>query len=226
MYRVLVVMLLLCSPLTVFAAPAIVVDNLKYDFGQVTQSEQVETVYRFQNSGDEVLVISQVRSSCGCTAALLTQSRLEPGAVGELKVRFDSSGFRGAVHKYISFNTNDPRHATLTFDLQGTVMAPFYVAPDKVNWGRVAAGTPLSASLKIVNASGQAVTLSAPETTLPQLHLTIDKLILAPGEEALLNLESVFPQDQKRLAGYVIVRSDFSQLPMLKIPVSARLQAN
>ncbi len=226
MYRVLLVVLLFSLPLPVFAAPAIVVDSLKYDFGQVSESEQVETIYRFQNSGDEVLVISKVRSSCGCTAALLTQSRLEPGAVGELKVRFDSSDFRGAVHKYVSFNTNDPRHATVTFDLEGIVMAPFYVSPERVNWGRVPAGTSLSARLKVVNDSGQTIQLTDPETTLSQLRLSIDKHNLAPGEEAVLLIEADFPQDRKRLAGYVVIGSDFSQSPLLKIPVSARLLAN
>ncbi len=103
----------------VSAAPVFVAEKNLHDFGEVTQGESTTHTFRFQNAGDEVLEISRLRSSCGCTAALLSAQRLAPGELGELKVTFNSAGFRGMVQKLITFDTNDPDHPSANFLLKG-----------------------------------------------------------------------------------------------------------
>ncbi len=101
--RRLFVFLAFCGPFfwvaTAWAAPVLFVESVAFDFGHIVQGEQVEYTFRFRNAGDELLEISQLRSSCGCTAALLSTPRLAPGTVGELQVKFDSHGFRGRVQE-------------------------------------------------------------------------------------------------------------------------------
>lgn len=209
---------------SVWAAPVLVAESLDYDFGQMTQGEKLEYVFRFQNNGDQVLTASQVRSSCGCTAALLSRSRLEPGDIGELKVVFDSTGFRGPVQKHISFNTNDPNHPSVTFEVRGVVAAEFFVEPAKVNWGFAQPGDQLTSELHIVNRSQQVIHLDEPSSTLAGVDLKLSNMTLKPGESAVLSATVVFPQDKNRVAGYIVIKSDFSNVLQLRVPVSARLK--
>ncbi len=106
---VLVIFMVLCCFTTVsFAAPDLQVATPTFDFGEIYQGEKVPHVFEFSNQGDEPLLIDRVRSSCGCTAVLVSQKNIPPGGKGELKATFDSSRFRGAISKTIYLYSNDP----------------------------------------------------------------------------------------------------------------------
>lgn len=219
----LVLFLLLFFSSSAFAVPALVVERLDHDFGEIVQGAEITHTFRFHNAGDQVLEIGQLRSSCGCTAALLTTRRLAPGAMGELKLTFNSHGFRGAVQKTVTFETNDPKHSAATFSLRGRVKAELFLQPQRINWGTVKKNTPLSAELEVINNSTQTITLQVPEVTSAGIESELSSLIIEPGKRAQLKVSAEFPVNKKRLAGYIIINSDFPNLPQLKIPVSARL---
>jgi len=210
-----------CS--SVFAEPALVVERLNYDFGETMQGTKIDTTFRFQNAGDKVLEISRLRSSCGCTAALLSTHKLVPGAVGELRVTFDSQGFHGAIQKRVTFETNDPKHTAVTFGLQGNVKVELFLQPNRINWGIVKKDTPLVAELEIVNRSNKIITLQTPTATSAGIVAELSPFKIAPGEQSLLKVSAEFPTGKKRLAGYILIKSDFPSMPQLKVPVSARL---
>ncbi len=219
----LVLLLLLLFSSSAFAVPALLVERLNHDFGEIVQGAETTHTYRFQNAGDQVLEISRLRSSCGCTAAFLTTRRLAPGVIGELQLTFNSRGFRGAVQKTVTFETNDPDHSTVTFSLRGKVKAELFLQPQRINWGTVKRGTPLAAEIEIVNDSLQTITLQAPEVTSSGIEADLFPLVIAPGKRAKLNVSAEFPADKKRLAGYIVINTDFPNLTQLKVPVSARL---
>ena len=55
----LVLLLLLFFSPSVFAAPAITVEGLEYNFGEIVQGAEVVHSFRFHNVGDQVLNISR-----------------------------------------------------------------------------------------------------------------------------------------------------------------------
>jgi len=66
------------------AAPNLVVEQPVFDFGEVAQGDKVPHTFKFRNDGDKPLYIDRVKSSCGCTAALLSAKTLAPGESGEI----------------------------------------------------------------------------------------------------------------------------------------------
>lgn len=85
-----------------------------YDFGKVTEGEIVEYSYRFKNTGDKPLVVSEVHASCGCTVPEKPEKPILPGEIGYLKVVFDSKGKAGHVEKSITVSSNaNPEFPTL-----------------------------------------------------------------------------------------------------------------
>ncbi|MEA3545564.1 MAG: DUF1573 domain-containing protein [Thermodesulfobacteriota bacterium] len=215
--------LLLSFSCPVFAAPSLVVEHLTHDFGEIIQGVEASHVFRFHNAGDQVLELGRLRSSCGCTVALLTARRLMPGDMGELQLVFSSEGFRGAVQKTVTFETNDPRHRVVTFSLRGKVKAELFLQPQRINWGVVKKNSPLQAELEIVNDSARTITLQNPQVTSAGIEAVLSALIMAPGERVQLKVSAEFMTGKKRLAGYILIKSDFPNLPQLKVPVSARL---
>ena len=77
-----------------------------YDFGKVTEGEIVEYSYRFKNTGDKPLVVSEVHASCGCTVPEKPEEPVKPGEIGFIKVKFNSDHRPCEAHKTITVNSN------------------------------------------------------------------------------------------------------------------------
>jgi hypothetical protein len=213
--------LFLCP--SVWAAPAIGTDSVNYDFGEILQGDQVEYVFRFRNVGDEVLQVGNVRSSCGCTAALLSATRIAPGEIGELRTTFDSERFKGGIHKTIVFDTNDPRHPQVTFAISGNVKAELLVEPERLNWRKVTRETRLEKTVKIINRGSTSINLQSPKVTNRAISAQLSGRQLDPGDQLEVKVTAEFPQRKDRISGYVIIDTDYSKVPQLRISVSARL---
>jgi hypothetical protein len=80
--------------------------EVKKDFGKIRQGEVIEHTFTFQNSGDQPLVISEVKTTCGCTATEWPKEPIPPGETAAIIARFDSKGKVGAQHKVISVISN------------------------------------------------------------------------------------------------------------------------
>lgn len=92
-----------------------------YNFNKVKEGEIVEYNYRFKNTGDKPLVISETHASCGCTVPEKPDHPIQPGEMGFIKVKFNSDKRPGEAHKTISVTSNaNPEFPTL--ELKGTVI--------------------------------------------------------------------------------------------------------
>ncbi len=94
-------------------------ENDTYDWGTVMDGEKVTHVYKFTNTGNEPLIISNAKGSCGCTVPEWPKDAIAPGKSGEIKVVFNSQG-KGAKggkedSKRVTITANtDPADTYLT----------------------------------------------------------------------------------------------------------------
>ncbi|MEO8231526.1 MAG: DUF1573 domain-containing protein [Ignavibacteriota bacterium] len=79
----------------------------QHDFGKVTAGTKVEYIFKFENKGTESLIIKDVKTSCGCTAAVVSNNSIKPGEVGSIKVDFDTKNREGRNSKSITIVSND-----------------------------------------------------------------------------------------------------------------------
>lgn len=86
--------------------PAFTFDEEKHEFGDITQGEKVEFTFKFQNTGTESLIISNVLTTCGCTAPTWPKDPIPPKEKGEIKVVFNSAGKMGKQNKVITIISN------------------------------------------------------------------------------------------------------------------------
>ena len=81
----------------------------EHDFGTINEGEIVEYDFKFKNTGEYPLVISEAKASCGCTIPEWTKDAILPGKEGSLKVKYNSTGKDGKIQKTVSvFANTDP----------------------------------------------------------------------------------------------------------------------
>lgn len=67
-------------------------DESSYDFGVITDGDKVRHTFKFTNTGDEPLIISNCKGSCGCTVPQCPKDPIAPGANGEITIEYNSRG--------------------------------------------------------------------------------------------------------------------------------------
>lgn len=92
-----------------------------YDFGTIEQGTTVSHEFRFRNTGKVPLLISDARSTCGCTVPKVPQQPIPPGEEGAILVRFDSEHKIGQQNKPITITANTYPAISDVF-LTGTVV--------------------------------------------------------------------------------------------------------
>jgi hypothetical protein len=86
--------------------PQITFEKDLHDFGKVIQGEKVSYSFKFKNTGNSDLVISQVHSSCGCTVMKFPKDAIKPGGSDKVTVTFDSQGRKGIQNKAVTVVSN------------------------------------------------------------------------------------------------------------------------
>ena len=86
--------------------PVITFEETTFDFEDIYQGDKVEHVFHFENTGDAPLIITNVQTTCGCTATDWERDPILPGTKSSIKVNFNSAGKMGRQNKVITIISN------------------------------------------------------------------------------------------------------------------------
>lgn len=89
-------------------------DNVRHRYGEVEEGTIVTHTWAFKNSGKAPLVISNAKSTCGCTVPEWPKEPIPIGGTGEIFVKFDTKNKENFQTKpiFITANTH-PTETTL-----------------------------------------------------------------------------------------------------------------
>jgi rhodanese-related sulfurtransferase len=107
------------------AAPRISVDLSSCNFPDTVEGIAVVHTFLLTNTGDEELVIADVKVTCGCTTTALEFDRLAPGQTVGLTATVNTEGFLNWIEKTISVTSNDPERQSpneLRLTMAGNVL--------------------------------------------------------------------------------------------------------
>ncbi|WP_299289892.1 DUF1573 domain-containing protein [uncultured Mucilaginibacter sp.] len=63
----------------------------KHDFGKVPQGKPVTTDFVYTNVGEEPLILTEVKPTCGCTIADYTKTPVKKGEKGSIKITYNAA---------------------------------------------------------------------------------------------------------------------------------------
>lgn len=90
-----------------------------HDFGVIPQGKPVSIEFKFTNSGDAALLITDVVTSCGCTASDYPKEPIPAGKSSTIKVTYNASAI-GGFSKTITVKSNELETAKV-LTIKGTV---------------------------------------------------------------------------------------------------------
>ena len=86
--------------------PVLTFAETEHDFGVIDDGTPVETVFTYTNTGKAPLVITDIKSSCGCTVPEnYSKEPLAPGASADFTVKFNGKG-NGNTSKTVTITSN------------------------------------------------------------------------------------------------------------------------
>lgn len=103
-------------------APVIKFDKTVHDYGTMQQHGDGKCEFKFTNEGKEPLILSNVRSSCGCTVPTWPRQPVLPGQSEVIKVKYDTKRI-GMINKSIHVYSNS-KVSPLTLKIKGKIESP------------------------------------------------------------------------------------------------------
>jgi len=104
------------------SGPSIYFPEDSWDFGEITPDEIPTYIFKFENMGDEVLIIKGTEVSCeSCIDPVISTRELNPGEVGELEITVNSLDMIGRFTKRVYVESNDPVNPQVTIIVSGFI---------------------------------------------------------------------------------------------------------
>lgn len=85
--------------------PEITFVKLVHDYGQIEQGANGECEFEFKNTGKADLILTNCRSSCGCTVPSWPKDPIAPGKKAVIKVKYNTQRI-GQINKTITVESN------------------------------------------------------------------------------------------------------------------------
>lgn len=101
-------------------ADSIIFNNMVHDYGTIEQGGDGTCEFEFTNAGKEPIVLTSVRSSCGCTIPEWSREPVLPGQTSVIKVKYDTRRL-GVINKVIIVNSN-AINSTVILRITGNVV--------------------------------------------------------------------------------------------------------
>lgn len=110
----------LVSTIGFFANPAVIqFETNVVDLGEIEHNVPATVEFEFTNEGEEALIITNARASCGCTVADFPRTPIQPGETGVIKAVYNARAL-GRFSKNVTVTSN-ASNASLVLTLKGEV---------------------------------------------------------------------------------------------------------
>ncbi len=122
-HRIIFFLSMMVFGLTTIAQPILEYGELRYDFGTIKEGDLATHNFVIRNTGDQPLIISKVKASCGCTTPNWTKEPIMPGEKGVVTAVYNSKNRQGHFNKSIAITSNATETVT-TLYIKGRVALP------------------------------------------------------------------------------------------------------
>jgi hypothetical protein len=92
-----------------------------HDFGNIPFKGNGSYEFVFVNTGTEPLILTQPKSSCGCTVPEWPKQPILPGESNVIRVTYKNTDRPGAFNKYVTIFSNAAVNKEVKLHIKGTV---------------------------------------------------------------------------------------------------------
>lgn len=117
------------------------VSERMHDFGTVARGSRQEKIFEFVNTTDSDLMLTGVKTSCGCTKPKILTPQVKPGQTGKLSAVFDTVNFygnRGATLTVSVKKTGTTaQNGEIQFSVKGSIRRDVVLSPGEFSFDDV-----------------------------------------------------------------------------------------
>ena len=113
--------------------PRITFEKVVHDFGEIVPGAKNVCEFKFTNTGDNLLKITRVTKTCGCTPYTLAKKEYAPGEAGTLKVKYNASKRAGKVTRTLYVYSNDKARPKIKLTVKARIVQKVDCEPKKLN---------------------------------------------------------------------------------------------
>lgn len=207
------------APAPTNQGPRILVEEPSFDFGTADSSQTIEHTFTVKNVGDTSLEISNVRPSCGCTVANITERTVPPGGETKVTARLSLQGRMGQQNKTITVESNDPQQPQVQLLLRGNVANLIELRPDRVIFNQMGPRDTVSQAVDIV-ATGPDTKFKIVSVASQTSNFTATADAIEEGRQYRITVTTQGELPVGALYGTVRVVTDHPARQVIDIPVS------
>jgi hypothetical protein len=200
------------------SVPTFWVNREQVAYGNVVPGESLTAEFEIRNLGEGPLLISDLRSSCGCAPAQLTNSEIVPGGSALLTVSLHAPVDGSSMAHRISMKTNDPRQAEAAVRIVGQVQWPVETLPRAIYKTNVSRGATVTEELKIYSPSGAPFQVLKVQTSAPWIHVVPENT--RASERAYLYRMELEGKVQGPFSEAIQITTTSERRPLIVIPVT------
>jgi Protein of unknown function (DUF1573) len=94
------------TPLDTNNIAKIMMEETDFNFGSVNEGDVVKHTFKLKNVGNQPLLITDIRTTCGCTVPTWNKSPISANANDQVEVKFDTKGKANEQVKKITIIAN------------------------------------------------------------------------------------------------------------------------
>lgn len=192
----------------------------KIDLGEVKEGVMAKGSIRFVNVGDSIVKITNIRTSCGCTAAKPDKYTFAKGDTGEIKYTLKTAGFKGVVKKTIRINFEGANVQSSLFTIQLKVTSDINIIPTYVSLNHVVLNpdTTITEYFEIQNESDQQLIISKIRNQTDYLKVIPESADIAPHKSQLFRIE-LKPVKAGRQDTRLLIETNYAPRRKIFLPV-------
>lgn len=208
MKRLLLSFVLIITAFSIQAQGVFKFETEKKNFGTITEGTQATHLFKFTNTGNAPIVLTNVRASCGCTTPEWPKEPILPGESAAIKAIYNSKNRPGSFNKTITITSNastpvkrlqisgdvvtDPNAIAKQSSQQlslGVGPKPEISLTEKsYNFGKVQVGTAITKEFTYTNTGQGDLIIKNVFSRCRCVSFQTDRPTLKPGESATLTI--------------------------------------
>jgi len=222
-------------------APKIFSKRPKFDFGNVDEGGDIHHEFRISNQGRGKLIVTNVGTSCGCTAAVLKKHgavagsdesaalpvTILPGEGGTIKATYHTQGRPGHATKIITVSSNDPANPNFQLQLDMTVLREVDVTPERVYLYSLHHKEAKASSVTLLGKPGVPLKVLSAEGI--NKLVTVDGIVPHTDETgkrsgAVVNFTVPVTAPIGPLNEEILIKTDHPKKPEIKVPLIGEVE--
>jgi len=207
------------------SGPKIYCAHPKFDFHNVDEGPDIIHEFHFRNVGKSTLVISDVHTSCGCTAAVEDKKQVVPGGIGTIKATYHTQGRPGHATKVITITSNDPVNPSFQMQLDMTVVREVDIQPERAYFYGLKHETTQTNSVKILGKPHRLLHILSAQSSSGKVSVVFTPYVDQAAHRYGADLEITAPVTLPigEFSDSIEVKTDDLKKPSLEIPVQGEV---